>query len=203
MHLSDGVLSLPLIITTSVAAGGVLWYSVQHIREKEIPAISLLTAVFFILALINIPLGPSTVHPLLCGVIGILAGRRSALAIGIGLLFHALLFQHGGITTLGANLLILSLPAYLCHFIYQWMGARWKWNASFVAGCCGFAGILTAVGIGSLLLSLSSSFYSEGTFSTIRLLALSHLPLAIIEMLLTGFVIGQLAKFRPQLVAAG
>ncbi|WP_100406074.1 CbiM family transporter [Bacillus solitudinis] len=201
MHLSDGVLSFPVVVTTSVVAGVAVIYSIRGITEEEIPRISLMTAAFFVLSLINIPMGPSSIHPLLCGLIGIIIGKRSVLAIFIALLLQALLFQHGGITTLGANILMLAIPAMVCHRLFLKLSNREHAKIQFLGSVCGGLGVVGAVGLLTLLLALTSSFYTDGIFSVVRILILGHIPLLVIEAFLTGFIISIIVKIRPGIIA--
>ncbi|WP_017729304.1 CbiM family transporter [Halalkalibacterium ligniniphilum] len=200
MHLSDGVLSFPVVVTTSVVAGALVVYSIRGIKEREIPQISLMTAAFFVLSLISIPIGPSSVHPILCGLLGLVLGKRSPLAIFVGLLLQALLFQHGGITTLGANIVMLSIPAMICHYLFIKATKRSQARVQFIAAVCGGIGVIGAVFLLTLLLALTSSFYTDGMLSVVRILIIGHLPLVIIEALLTGFIVATIVKIRPAII---
>ncbi|WP_216829690.1 cobalt transporter CbiM [Alkalihalobacterium elongatum] len=200
MHLSDGVLNLPVVAVTTAAAGGLLFYSIKSITQEEIPKISLMTATFFVLSLISIPIGPSSVHPLLCGLLGIILGRRSAIAIFISLLLQALLFQHGGLTTLGANTLLVALPAIVCSFIFYHYKKNRSANLAVVASVIGMFGIVLTILLLSSILFLTSSYYTEGTFSVVRILLVGHIPLLLIEGILTGFIVKILLQVRPELI---
>ncbi len=72
MHLADGVLSTPVIIATYGASIGALAIAAKGIEEEDIPKISLMSATFFAASLISIPVPPTSVHPLLCGLISCL-----------------------------------------------------------------------------------------------------------------------------------
>jgi ABC-type Co2+ transport system permease subunit len=45
--------------------------------------------------------------------VGVVLGRRAGLAIAVGVLLQTLLFNHGGLTTLGINVIVLAVPALL------------------------------------------------------------------------------------------
>ena len=142
MHVADGVLNLSVAITTTAGAIGLLAYSIKGTKEKEIPAISLLASAFFVVSLINIPIGPTSIHPLLGGFLGLVLGRRAPFAIFIGLILQAILFQHGGISTFGANMLLMSIPALSVHWIFLF----WKKPSLFWKGyIAGFTAICIAV----------------------------------------------------------
>src|SRR5262245_64893220 len=111
VHISDAVLTWPwLLAGFAVAALLVAWGS-RQIVDEEIPRIGLLTAAFFVASLIHVRLGPTSVHLLLNGLVGVLLGTRAALALAVGLFLQALLLAHGGYTTLGINCIVLTLPA--------------------------------------------------------------------------------------------
>lgn len=199
MHLSDGVLSLPAVAATSAAAGGMLIYSIKGIKEEEIPKVSLMTATFFTFSLIRIPVGPSSIHPLLGGLLGVILGRRSTLAVFAGLLLQALLFQHGGLTTLGMNTIMVAVPAMVCHGLYLKVG---KNKSVYLAGgLVGALAVALSATILSIVLFFSNSAYHQGLFSVINLLLLGHLPLIAIEGILTAFAIAFMDRTRPHLLS--
>lgn len=199
MHLSDGVLSTGAVIATSAIAGGMLVKAFKDVKEEEIPKISLMTATFFTFALISFPVGPSTVHPLLGGLIGIMLGTRSTIAIFIGLLLQAILFQHGGLTTLGMNTIMVSIPAIIAHKLFAGLLVKKK-NISLSAGLAGASSVILTVAILSIVLFLSSSSYGEGFLSVINILAIGHIPLAIGEAILTSFIIAFIHRTRPNVL---
>lgn len=199
MHLSDGVLSTAAVIATSAIAGGMLVKAFKDVKEEEIPKISLMTATFFTFALISFPVGPSTVHPLLGGLIGIMLGTRSTIAIFIGLLLQAILFQHGGLTTLGMNTIMVSIPAIIAHKLFAGLLVKKK-NISLSAGLAGASSVILTVAILSIVLFLSSSGYGEGFLSVINILAIGHIPLAIGEAILTSFIIAFIHRTRPNVL---
>ncbi|MDA3130312.1 cobalt transporter CbiM [Aliibacillus thermotolerans] len=200
MHLSDGVLTMPVVTVTTVVAGSLIAYSLKTLKQEDIPKISLMTATFFVLSLISIPIGPSSVHPLLCGLLGIMLGWQSPVAIFISLLLQALLFQHGGLTTLGANTLLVSVPAILCYYFFFHFNKNKKMSQTVISGLSGLIGVLLAVLILIATLFITSSYFSEGSLSVIKLLVIGHIPLLFIETLLTAFIINILVKVRPELI---
>ncbi|TCK98139.1 cobalt/nickel transport system permease protein [Natranaerovirga hydrolytica] len=199
MHLSDGVLNLPIVVGTSIMTAGSLGYSLKGIQESEIPKISLITATFFVASLISIPIGPTSIHPLLAGLIGIMLGKRSPIAIFIALLLQGVLFQHGGITTLGANTLLVYLPAIFSHLAFKRLSKKNK-HITLIAGLIAGMAILICVLLLIVLLYLSDGRYSEGFFSVVNLLVISYLPLVIIESLLTAFAVGFIYKTKPAIL---
>lgn len=197
MHLTDGVLDLTAVAVTTAAAGGLAVYSSWGMKEEEIPKTSLMAGAFFVCSLINIPLGPSSVHPVLGGLMGLILGRRAPVAFLVALIFQALLFQHGGITTLGINTLLVALPALLVYHLFH----PGKGGSVFIKGV--LAGGLAVVGMVVLLvgtLLLTDQRFGEGFISVVHLLVIGHIPLLAIEGLLTGFALRYLYRVRPHLL---
>ncbi len=197
MHIADGVLSTPVSAGTSALTAATLVYSVQGMSEEEIPKTSLMAGVFFAVSLISIPVGPSTIHPLFAGLLGVVLGRRAPLAIFVGLLLQAVLFQHGGLTTLGANTLMLAVPALLSYKLFYGMANRPVFLRGALVG--GLAVVVTVVLLIALLF-LTDPRFGEGTLSVINILAIGHLPLVVIEALVTGSALQLIQKAKPEML---
>lgn len=197
MHIADGVLSTPVAAGTSVLTAAALVYSVKGMKEEEIPKTSLMAGVFFAVSLISIPVGPSTIHPLFAGLLGVMLGRRAPLAIFVGLLLQAVLFQHGGLTTLGANTLMLAVPALLAYKLFYGMTNRPVFLRGALVG--GLSVMITVVLL-VVLLFLTDPRFGEGTLSVINILVIGHLPLAVIEALVTGSALQLIQRAKPEML---
>jgi cobalt/nickel transport system permease protein len=142
VHISDGILTLPWLAGGfALAAVLALWGAVR-VRDEEIPRIALLSAAFFVASLLHVRLGPTSAHLLLNGLVGVVLGRRAALAIPLGLFLQAALFGHGGFTTLGVNACVMTLPALL---------AGWLFAALHRLPCLRWPGFRTALVVGGTL----------------------------------------------------
>jgi len=119
MHISDGVLSAPAMVGGYVVALGMIGITLKKVDMEDMPKIAVITAVFFVASLIHIPLGPTSVHLILNGLVGVVLGMASFISIFIGLTLQCLLFQHGGVTSLGWNACMMGLPALCAHFIFK------------------------------------------------------------------------------------
>ena len=197
MHIADGVLSTPVAAGTSALTAAALVYSVKGMKEEEIPKTSLMAGVFFAVSLISIPVGPSTIHPLFAGLLGVMLGRRAPLAIFVGLLLQAVLFQHGGLTTLGANTLMLAVPALLAYKLFYGMTNRPVFLRGALVG--GLSVMITVVLL-VVLLFITDPRFGEGTLSVINILVIGHLPLAVIEALVTGSALQLIQRAKPEML---
>ena len=149
VHISDGLLTAPWWICGFVGAGLLAWLATWRIREEEIPRIALLTAAFFVASLIHVRVGPTSVHLLLNGLLGVVLRRRSAIAILIGVSMQIALLGHGGFTTIGINTCVMAVPALLSWQLFHWLSRLpWlgrPWFRAVLVGLCGFTWTLSFV----------------------------------------------------------
>ncbi len=119
MHISDGILAGSTSAAGFVAAGGLVAIGLARSRETDMAKAGLLTASFFLASLVRIPLPGTSVHLLLASLNGIALGTLCFPSIFIALLLQALLFGHGGVSSLGVNTVIMALPAYLAGVAFR------------------------------------------------------------------------------------
>ena len=210
MHLPDGLVSMPVIASGYGVAAAATAYSIYRINKKEnpredIPKASLLTAAFFVASWIHIPVPPASVHLVLSGLMGAILGYYAFPAILIGLFFQAVMFGHGGLTTLGINACIMGLPAIISHFVFRLRnlggsGGRVKTGIfGFTAG-----GLAITLSIGLFLLiavnSISANLDVVAEQAAIYTLAITHLALIPIEGAVTAMLAMFLLKVKPQIL---
>jgi len=180
-----------------VAALGMTGITLRKIEVKEIPQISVVTAVFFVASLINVPLGPTSVHLILNGLVGVILGSAAFVSIFLGLVLQALLFQHGGLTTIGCNAIMMGVPALISSAIFK-LSNRYdkkaiKIQLGAVAG--GMGTILSGIILALFLTTSGEDFYGVA-----KLAALAHVPVMIIEAAITAFAVSFLLKVKPEMV---
>ena len=124
VHLSDGVVQPAWWIGGWVMSGLILGWASRGLKDEEISLIGALTGSIFVASQLHLPLGGVSVHLLLNGLAGMILPRRAPIAISIGLLMQALLFGHGGLTTLGLNAVVYSLPAIGAGLAGRWLVKR-------------------------------------------------------------------------------
>jgi cobalt/nickel transport system permease protein len=130
VHIADGVLTLPWIIGGFVVAATLIALGCTRIHESEVPFLALISAAFFVASLIHIRTGPTSVHLLLNGLAGVVLGRRSSLAIAVGLTLQAVLIGHGGFSSLGINICVMAIPALAAAALYRWALRHPLWTGS-------------------------------------------------------------------------
>jgi cobalt/nickel transport system permease protein len=151
VHIADGVLTLPWLVGGFALAGLVAAWGTYRLRDEDIPRVALLAAAFFVASLLHVRLGPTSVHLLLNGLVGVVLGRRAALAIPLGLFLQAAIFVHGGFTTLGVNACVMILPAILSGWLFSLLH-RVRWLQVPALRTCLVGGGALAATLGLVLL---------------------------------------------------
>lgn len=196
MHISDGVLPISVTIGGYAAGAALAAWSARRTRSEELPKVAVVTAAFFVASLIHVPFGPTSVHLLIPGLAGALLGPSAFLAIGLGLLLQSMLFQFGGLTALGANTLMMGLPALLCGAFFQRLKGRSRRRQSIIGGLAGALGTALA----ALMLALLLATGGEDFFGVAKIALAAHVPVIVIEGLVSAFTIGFLARVKPALL---
>ncbi|MEG3225463.1 MAG: cobalamin biosynthesis protein CbiM [Methanobacteriales archaeon Met13] len=210
MHIMEGFLPWQwclfwYIIALPVVAYGVI--QIKKITEKNPeskPLLAVSGAFMFVLSSLKLPsVTGSCSHPTGNGLGAVLFGPAvvSVLAT-ITLVFQALLLAHGGITTLGANIVSMGIVGP----VFAWLIFKGCKNvgislsiAVFLAAS--FGDLLTYV---TTAIQLSMAFpipsFSESLFKFMIIFAYTQLPLAIAEGLLTVVIFDYIKKLRPDIL---
>ena len=196
MHIVDGALSNPVVIGGAVAAAGGIYMGLRSLDLERIPTAGVLSASFFVASLIHVPIGPSSVHLILNGLAGLLLGWAAFPALFVGLLLQAVFFGFGGLTVLGINTLNIALPAVLAGLLFRPMIRRGSPVAGAIWGGIGgaFAIALTTIMVGASLALSGDQFLPAA-----KLVFFAHIPVMVIEALLTGFAVLLAIKVKPDL----
>ncbi|WP_020590850.1 cobalt transporter CbiM [Kiloniella laminariae] len=120
MHIVDGALSNPVLIGGGLLAASGVAYSLKKLEPEDLPRVGVLSAVFFVASLIHVPLGFSSVHLILNGLLGIILGWAAFPALAVALLLQAVFFGFGGLTVLGVNAVNIAFPAVLVYYLCRW-----------------------------------------------------------------------------------
>ncbi len=196
MHISEGVLSGPVLISGIALAAAGTAIGLRKLNYDRIPRAAILSASFFVASLIHVPIGPSSVHLILNGIVGLILGWGAFPVILVALALQAVFFQFGGITTLGANTVIMALPAVLCYYLFGNLvgkGPRVALPAAFVCGAL-------AVFLSGILVGLALTFTEENFLKASYLVVMAHIPVMIIEGIITAFCVLFLKKVQPDML---
>ncbi len=199
VHISDGILAPEIWVTGFIITLAILAFTLSKVKIEEIPKLSLVTSALFVASLVHIPIGPTSTHIILAGLAGVILGYGAYPAIFIAVLLQALLFQHGGITTIGINTLNIGLPALITAGIF-WLGVnKTKVTRKYMVfgSMSGGLAILLAVVFTSITLILTG----VELFNLVLILIIAHIPVIIIETFMVGSVAEFLSRIKPEMLA--
>ncbi len=198
MHISEGVLNPEVLIGAAVLTVAGTFIGLRKIDDVEIPTMGIFSAAFFVASLVHVPAGPVSVHLVLNGLVGMILGWRAFPSILIALSLQAMLFQFGGITTMGINTLNMAAPAIICYLCFGWCKKPGVSDNTFAiaAFLCGFLSVFLAVVMVGLTLSLTGDAF----WPAAKVAVIVHIPVMVIEGILTASCMLFLRKVKPEMI---
>lgn len=210
MHIMEGFLPVAHAAGWALASAPFLAWGLISLRRRlrEQPEQRMLLGVAaafaFILSALKLPsVTGSSSHPTGVGLGAVLFGPLAMVPVGfVILLFQALLLAHGGLTTLGANLFSLGIVG---PFV-----AAGVFRALRGLGASLALGVFLAAALGDLATYLTTSVQLAWAFPDpvggfaasfakfAGIFALTQVPLAIVEGLLTVAIFNGLARFNGE-----
>ncbi|WP_272699323.1 cobalt transporter CbiM [Desulfovibrio sp. Fe33] len=197
MHISEGVLSGPVLLGGAVLTVAGMAVGLRKIDYDRVMSVAILSAAFFIASLIHVPIGPANGHLILGGLLGVVLGWAAFPSILVALTLQAVLFQYGGLTSLGVNCFDMAAPAVLCYYIFRPMLAKGSGSRFAAAFACGFLAMLLSATLTAGALALSGDEFREAA----QVLFIAHLPIMAVEGVITGFAYSFLAKVKPEVLS--
>ncbi|NQU25563.1 MAG: cobalt transporter CbiM [Candidatus Nealsonbacteria bacterium] len=203
MHISEAMLTDSLEGNLALGAGMALAAAgtavgLRKMDYERIPQVAVLSSAFFVASLIQIP-GPIAVHLVLNGLMGLILGWAVFPAVLIALVLQAVLFLAGGLTAVGVNTVVMALPAIVCYYALNRSARSASEPVAFLAGfAAGATGVLLGIFLAAAaLITAGEEFKLLGEGAV-----LWHLPVAVIDGLITGSAVVFLRKVRPELLEA-
>lgn len=212
MHISEGI--LPFNWAALWFAVGAPFFAYGLYKLKKIsgvdlsfkPLVGLMTAVVFIISCMPIPVPTAGTcsHPCATAISGIILGPGiSILVTAAALLIQALFLAHGGLSTLGANIVSMGIAGSFTGFLTFKVLRAIKINitaAGFMAGL--FADWATYITTAAeLALGLKGSSEFMPLFCKILIAFVpTQVPLGILEGAMTAGMVTLLYKKRPDLL---
>ena len=210
MHMADALLSPVVGGALWAASAGCIVYCSGKVRreldERKAPLMGVLGAFIFAVQMINftIPATGSSGH--LSGglLLSILLGPHAAfLAMASVLVVQALFFADGGLLALGCNIFNLGfIPAFIaCPLIYRKIAGYSPTPAKMTCGAL-VAGVLgMQMGAFGVVLQTWGSGVSSLPLSAFALLMQPiHLPIGLVEGIVTAGVLTFVQKARPEIL---
>jgi cobalt/nickel transport system permease protein len=193
MHISEGVLS-PVVIASgwALAIGG-LAVGLKKTPVEKLPQTAIVSGILFLASLVHVPVGPSNIHLTLLGLAGILLKWSAVPALFIALFLQGLLFQFGGLLSLGVNTVSMGTAAIAGSFIFYIFPKKIKFIGAFLSG-------FIAVIVGTVIVVSALYFSDNDLKATAALLFAANVPLAVVEGVISVFVVGFLLKIKPDVL---
>ncbi len=208
IHLPDGAFSVQWIVTwwiLSIIILGLCLYWLKKIKKIDNKAITLaamLTAASFAIFQVNIPLFGG-VHMNLTPLIGILAGPviGGPIVLIVNILSAAI--GHGGWGMVGANILVNMVEVTIAYGVYKALG-KVNLDTFSKAGTGAIIGLFFG-NIAMILIILISGIQGvnqdiQTTLYGLSLIAAVNMGIAIIESIITGYVVSYINRVRPDIL---
>lgn len=206
MHIPDGFLSPPVWICSWAFSLAGVWFFIKKVsalmQERMVPLMGVASAFIFAAQMINFPVAGGTSGHLLGGVLAaiFLGPWAGALVITIVLIAQALIFQDGGITALGANILNMAVFATVGgYYIYYFLGLLFKGRKGIVFATAVAAWVSVVIASSLCALELALSGTSPLAIVLPAMVGI-HAIIGAGEALITTFIVGFIIKVRPDLI---
>lgn len=189
-------MSAPVLLTGATVTVAALVVALRRLEYEQIPRTALLSAAFFVSSLVTVPVGPSGVHLILNGLMGLVLGWAAVPAIVVALGMHAAFFGFGGLLVLGVNTMNIALPALICSLLLGTLLRRRNVNGFAIGALAGILGVsLTGVMV-ALSLCLSDASYTVAA----KVILATYVPLLLVEAVVTGAIVAFLWRAAPELL---
>lgn len=199
MHISEGILHSQTLLIGAVTAIIGISVGLRKTEYNRLPLTALFAAAFFVAGTIHVPVGIGSVHLILNGMAGLFLGWAVFPAFLIALLLQTVFFSFGGFAVLGVNLCVMALPAVL---VYLLLGRCLRQSLTRVRLIVlGISAGIIGVGGAALLASLILAFDGGKTYyDLISLLIVTHIPVFVIDGIISASVLLTLNKMSPDLL---
>ena len=211
MHIRDGILGPEVCLVTGLVSLAAVGYSLRRLRidleDRAVPLTGMLAAVVFAGQMVNFPLiGLPVSGHLLGGVLAsvILGPWAGCLAITLVLIVQAVLFNDGGLLSLGANVLNMGvIGSWGGYAIYTTL-RKWLGNGSVAAlpaaVISAWLSVLAAAALFCVEFGFSAGSKEFSLSGIFTLMVLYHALIGIGEALITGTVLSFVLSRRPDLI---
>ena len=211
MHVPDGFMNVTMSAATGVISFGTLWAYIRSakdlIADKFIALTGMMSALIFVLQMINFPIAAGTSGHLLGGALAVivLGPRLGLICLSVVVIIQSLLFADGGLSALGVNVLNMAIvtSATSWFIVKYWIKFIGK-NKTSIVSVSVLAGILSVV-FSSIAFTIQYAI--GGTISipvgTVLLaMVTTHFIIGLGEGIITALIVTLLIRVRPDLIYA-
>jgi cobalt/nickel transport system permease protein len=195
MHIVDGALAVPVLAVGAALTVAGVAIGLKKMDYDHLPQVGVLSAAFFIASYIHLPIGFSSVHLILNGLIGLALGWAAFPALLVALFLQAVFFGFGGFLVLGVNTVNIALPAVM---VYYLCGHGISAGSSKVAAVWGAIGGAGSIMITTVLVAFSLMLSGEAFLLQAKLTFVTHIPVMIVEGFVTAAAVLLIRKVKPE-----
>ncbi len=205
MHIPDGFLSPPVFISgwalALISLGYALKKTKKILKEKMIPLMGVMAAFIFSAQMLNFPVLGGTSGHLLGGILAsvTLGPYAGCIVLSIVLIVQCLIFQDGGLTALGTNILNMAVVGTIAsYYLYALLNKFiFKKNMLVAVFIASWFSVALASAFCAFELAISRT-------SPLRIvlpaMLFVHIFIGIGEAIITTLVLSFILKVRPDLV---
>ncbi|MCC6699218.1 MAG: cobalt transporter CbiM [Candidatus Hydrogenedentes bacterium] len=198
MHIAEGIIPGPVLGAGALLAAAGVAAGLRKLDEDRMAPVAVLSSTLFVASLIHVPVGPAAAHLVLNGLAGLILGWAVFPSFLVALLLQAVFFGYGGLTTLGLNTLNMALPGVVCYYLFNHPLMGSSGRKTFVLG---FAAGAMSIALSCAMLCASLLTAGRELLVLAQGVFLAHIPLMILEGLVTGSAVVFLRRVRPEVFA--
>ncbi|MEH6445269.1 MAG: cobalt transporter CbiM [Oceanospirillaceae bacterium] len=200
-HIPDGVVSPAILAIGATGTILMLSYGLKKLDIDKIPQTAMFAAVFFLSSMITFPVGPSSIHLLFNGLMGLMLGWAAVPAIFVALTLQLMFFGYGGLIVLGVNTFNMALPAIIVALtlrplLLNQLNAQTPTSYRYISIIGALAGA-TGIALTTLLLAASLVLSGQEYAPMMKVILATNIPLLIIEAAVTVVVVNFLIRTAP------
>ena len=207
IHLGEGSFPVWALVFWTLLGAGLLSAVIYRVRKggiktNQIALAGIGAAASFAIFQLNIPVWGG-IHMNLTGLVGILAGPLLGALIALVVNIFSAALGHGAVGLLGANVLVNATEAVVAYYLFKTLiGMDWDvFPASAGAATIGLSAGAVLMGVIIVVSGVNGSALPRGDLAVaVGGLVGLNLGVAVIEGILTGFIVQFLASVRPDLV---
>ena len=209
MHVPDGFINAPVSAVAGLISISSIWTATKaanrFLADKLIAIAGMMSALIFVLQMINFPIAAGTSGHLLGGTLAVivLGPSLGILCVSIVVILQALLFADGGLSALGINILNIAIITGLIGWlvISNWKKIFGDNSSSIIIGSF-IAGMISVI-MSSIAFVIEYFFggtVSVDIGSVFFAMVSSHFFIGIGEGIITALIVSLLLRVRPDML---
>ena len=209
MHVPDGFINAQVSAATGIISLGTLWAYIRNaknlVADKLIALTGMMSALIFVLQMINFPIAAGTSGHLLGGALAVivLGPSLGVICISIVVVIQSHLFADGGLSALGVNVLNMAIITSLTGWftITLWKKIFGESQFTLISGSV-IAGLLSVVfsSIAFVLEYAIGGTVSVPLGNVLIAMISTHLLIGLGEGIITALIVSLLLRVRSDLV---